>query len=145
MARRLLGITAAVAASLIVPNHVRAGKEQVQKAVERGVACLKQLQEGDGSWPAHPQGATALVGLTLLECNVPASDPALERAAGFLRKSWMDIKDGDTTYAVALTILFFDHLGDPADTTIIQALAVRLLAGQNAAGGWSYGLPALST
>src|SRR5262249_3900623 len=88
-------------------------------------------------------GGTALAGLTLLECEVPPADPAVKEAAEYLRKSWTDVNDEYTTYAISLAILFFDRLGDPADTPIIQALGVRLLAGQNAAGGWTYMCPPL--
>jgi hypothetical protein len=101
------------------------------------------LQAVDGSWPTHHAGATALVGLTLLECDVPASDAAVQGAASYLRNAWTEINDGQTTYAISLVILFLDRLGDSSDTVIIQALTARLLAGQSSAGGWSYGCPAL--
>jgi hypothetical protein len=116
-------------------------KKLIAQAVERGIAHLTRLQSADGSWPTHQIGATGLVGITLLECDVPATDPAVQKTAEFLRRSWTDISDLHTTYCLALSILFFDRLGDPQDTPIIQALALRLLAGQNAAGGWSYVCP----
>jgi hypothetical protein len=144
MAHRVVLSLAALLASVAFAGHAPAGKEEIDKAVQRGVARLKQMQAADGSWPTNPAGATALVGLTLLECNVPPADPAIQRAATFLRAHWMDIQDSYMTYGIALTVLFFDRLGDPADTVIIQALAARLLAGQNDAGGWSYGCPAFS-
>lgn len=115
---------------------------QVQRAVDRGVQHLRQVQNGDGTWPSHYVGATALVGLALMECDVPAADPAIQQGAAYIRNVWATIDD-HTTYAIALTILFLDRLGNADDEPIIQALAVRLLAGQNADGGWDYGCPPL--
>lgn len=120
-----------------------ADKEKIQSAVDRGIERLRGLQAADGSWPAHHAGGTALAGLTLLECEVAPTDPAIKEAAQYLRKSWTDVNDEYTTYAISLAILFFDRLSDPVDTPVIQALGVRLLAGQNAAGGWTYMCPAL--
>jgi hypothetical protein len=142
MSHRVFAATIALAATL-VPGAPAADPEPIQQAVSRGVQRLKELQAADGTWPAHAAGATALVGLTLLECDVPATDPAIVAAASYLRKAWPDINDRHTTYAIALTTLFLDCLGDPADVPIIQALGVRLLAGQNSAGGWSYECPML--
>ena len=42
------------------------------------------------------------------------------------------------TYHIALCLLYLDRLGDAADVPLIQMLGVRLLAGQNAIGGWTY-------
>src|SRR5690242_4036859 len=57
----------------------------IQKAIERGVAFLRTCQSEDGLWhhgsvQTH-LGATALAGLTLLECDVPANDPQVQKAA----------------------------------------------------------------
>jgi len=131
-----------LAAGAFAPQ-ARGDDEPIKQAVQRGIACLKELQAGDGSWPTHHAGATALAALTLLECEVPPTDTAVQGAANYLRKVWTDLNDGQTTYAVSLVILFLDRLGEPADSLIIQALTARLLAGQSAAGGWSYHCPAL--
>jgi hypothetical protein len=142
MMRHFFAGIAVLGAAVLQAAHADApDKEQIQQAVNRGVLHLRELQAADGTWPAHPAGATALVGLTLLECDVPATDPAVQKAANYLRQAWTDINDRHTTYALSLTILFFDRLGDPADIPIIQALAVRLLGGQNTKGGWSYTCP----
>jgi hypothetical protein len=60
---------------------------QVQKAIDRGVAFVRSKQGQNGAW-TYPgvgagtdTGATALVGLTLLECGAPASDPQVQQAA----------------------------------------------------------------
>src|SRR5262249_43808881 len=135
MPQRFLVSMVFLAATLHAGRADAAGKEQIQQAINRGIVHLRQLQADDGTWPSDKAGATALVGLTLLECDVPAADPAVQKAATYLRKNWPDINDIHTTYAISLAILFFDRLGDPADAPIIQALGVRLLAGQNSGGG----------
>ena len=108
---------------------------EIRRAVDRGVEALRKMQAADGTWPHNEIGATALVGLTLLECDVPANDPAVRKAAEAVRRAALR---SNQTYSVALAILFLDRLGDPADEVLIQALAVRLLAGQNGGGGWGY-------
>jgi hypothetical protein len=113
----------------------------VNQAIDRGVAYLKTLQRPDGTWPRIEIGATALAGLTLLECQVPADDPAVRKAAQAVRAAAISMRH---TYSISLSLLFLDRLGDPADVPLIESLAVRLLAGQNSTGGWTYHCPALS-
>jgi hypothetical protein len=120
----------------------------VNRAIERGVEYLKKTQLGNGAWPEpnkakHAVGYAALPGLTLLECDVPASDPAVQRTARFLR-SYAARTKLDATYELALAILFLDRLGDPKDEKIIQVFALRLIAGQSATGGWGYKCPILN-
>src|SRR5947209_2212300 len=61
--------------------------DAVNKAVERGVAGLRSMQREDGTWPHVNIGATALAGLTLLECGVKADDRAVQAAALAVRRS----------------------------------------------------------
>ena len=118
-----------------------AEKEAIDKAIDRGVAALKQLQGRNGTWP-HPEiGATALAGLTLLECKVPADDAAVEKAAAAVREASLRLTH---TYSIALSILFLDRLGDSRDIPLIESLTVRLLAGQSAGGTWSYNCPPIA-
>jgi hypothetical protein len=113
-------------------------KDEIQGAVDRGVAYLKGLQQADGTWPHGEIGLTALATLTLLECDVPAADPIVQRGAAAVRQASPEVQ---TTYSLALSIMLLDRLGDPADEPLIQAMGVRLLAGQNGTGGWSYACP----
>jgi hypothetical protein len=115
----------------------------IQQSIDRGVKCLRQLQQADGNWPYQRVGATALAGLALLECGVPSNDPAIQKAAAAVRTTCIDLDDTYTTYSLALSVLFLDRLGDLVDEPLIQALGVRLLAGQNPVGGWTYGCPRL--
>jgi hypothetical protein len=119
-------------------------QEKVNKVIDRGVQWLQKHQTPSGSWGPpglHPIGLTALPALTLLECGVPADDPAIQKAANRVRKA---IPKLDRTYELSLAILFLDRLGDAADDKLIQTCALRLAAGQSPAGGWTYKCPLLN-
>jgi hypothetical protein len=126
---------------LFVPALPAADEAAIQRAIEKGVAYLKSIQGTDGKWPREDIGATSLAALTLLECDVPANDPAIQKAANAVRESSINLTK---TYSLALNILFLDRLGEPVDKALIESMAVRLLAGQTAQGGWSYDCPAIS-
>jgi hypothetical protein len=122
----------------------------VNVAIDRGVAYLKGAQNPWGTWGTgkepgaaggHMVGYTALPALTLLECGVQPDHLAIVRAAAAVRASWAKI---DTTYELALSILFLDRLGDPKDRALIETFALRLIAGQTPSGGWSYRCPTLN-
>ncbi|WP_171474619.1 hypothetical protein [Frigoriglobus tundricola] len=118
------------------PVHAATPKE-IEAAVQKGVAYL---QKSAGDDPAERDndrvGATALLGLALLETGTPADDPAVKKVTARVR----DVSYTQTqTYQIALCVLYLDRHGDPADRPLIQMLAVRLLAGQNPSGGWTYG------
>jgi hypothetical protein len=129
---------ALITAALVVLPLRAADRKDIDKAIENGIAHLKSLQEADGTWRYREIGATALAGLTLLECDVPVEDPAIQKAATAVREASVTL---DTTYSLSLCILFLDRLGDTDDIPLIESMTVRLLAGQNAAGGWTYKCP----
>lgn len=110
---------------------------KISKAVDGGVRYLRSLQSKNGIWEyrGNEIGMTALAGWTLLEARVPAQDPSLQKAAKELRKRCVELT---STYGLSLAIIFFDRLADPRDRPLIQAIGIRLLAGQNQFGGWSY-------
>jgi hypothetical protein len=118
-----------------------ADPDAVDRAVARGVAGLRRLQGPDGAWPYPQVGATALAGLTLLECDVPADDRAVARAADVVRQVSVSLTHN---YSLSLSILFLDRLGDPADIPLIESMTVRLLAGQTQYSNWSYESPPIS-
>src|SRR5262245_30484402 len=65
---------------LFRPAPLRAADDPVVKrAVDKGVAFLKSKQQPDGLWKHDEIGATSLAALTLLECGVPADDPAIQK------------------------------------------------------------------
>jgi hypothetical protein len=127
-----------------LPKNTVAGLDQpkIDAAIGRGLAYLRKAQ-GDGNLGGgiHAVGYASLCGLTLLECKVPAGDRAVQGAAAFVRSRCAKL---EFNYEVSLAILFLDRLGDPRDRPVIQGLAMRLLAGQDEAGGWSYDPPILS-
>ena len=123
----------------LAPSAARAvNQKDIDAAIERGVAALKELQQANGAWPHEQIGATALAGLTLLECKVSPTDSAVVKAAELVRRASVDLTH---TYSISLSIVFLDRLGDPADVPLIESLAVRLMAGQDSTGGWGYNCP----
>jgi hypothetical protein len=138
----LLAFGLFVPAMLAAAAPVRAVEARATKeAIERGVAALRRMQGGNGSWPHEQLGATALAGLTLLECGAQPDDKDVRRAADAVRRGSISLTH---TYSIALSILFLDRLGDADDVPLIESLMVRLLAGQSAEGGWTYNCPSIS-
>jgi hypothetical protein len=119
-------------------------KAKIAQGIERGVAYLRQHIDPSGTWKPeeklNPVGHAALPALALLECDVPATDPAVQAAAGYVRKHAQTV---DETYDIGCAVLFLDRLGDPADRPLIRALALRLAAGEAPSGGWGYQCPRL--
>jgi len=109
-------------------------QEKVDKAVEKGLAFIKK-QPTNLAQNGHGVGLVALQGLTLLECGTPADDPQVKAIAEFIRDQSPSRYE---TYNISLAILFLDRLGDAADRKHIQSLALRLVAGQQVDGGWTY-------
>ncbi len=115
--------------------------EKVNKAIDRGVAWLEKTQLGDGSWArAHAAGLAALPGLTLLGAASRPTIRTSRNAARFVRR---EVPKLTATYQLALAILFLDRLGEKEDEPLIRTMALRLMAGQTPAGGWSYECPIL--
>src|SRR5205814_1933348 len=83
----------------------------------------------------HGVGASALIGLALLEAGEPTTDPAIKEITKEVREASYSATN---TYPVTLCLLYLDRHGDPADVPLIHMLGVRLLAGQNGQGGWGY-------
>jgi hypothetical protein len=129
----------AVALCLLASSGLPAAPaDAVKRSGDNGLKFLRQIREQPSGVKNHPIGAVALWALTLLECDVPATDPAIKAAAAELRQASLELTHN---YSISLAILFFDRLGDPEDSYLIQSLGVRLLAGQTFADGWSYKSP----
>jgi hypothetical protein len=131
------------------PPPLSPRQKKIIAATDRGVAYLrKRLNEGgpfysdgnpDGS--AHT-GAVALLGLTLLECDVSPNDPNVKKAAQQVRQRVPFLRH---TYSIALAILFLDRLHsdpkgkpDPEDLRLVKTLSLRLIGSQNSKAGWDY-------
>ncbi len=130
-----LGQTPARGQALVPSVADKELQKKINHAIDQGVAYLKRAGwDGDGD---NERGMRALVGWTLLESDVPPDDPAVQALARQVRAEM--VRAGYThTYSLSLAILFLDRLGAPADVPLIHSAAVRLLGGQNAAGGWTY-------
>jgi hypothetical protein len=131
--------TLALSALLAVAAHGRAATpKEIEAAVQKGAGYLKEQYKGAKPGQlagGHGVGGAALAGLALLESGTPIDDPAVKGITAAVR----DASFGETqTYNVALCLLYLDRLDDPADVPLIQMLGVRLLAGQNSQGGWTY-------
>ncbi len=130
---------------LLLPPRATAVErsDRVQRAIDGGVRFLKASQQEKGwvyvgdAFGQSSIGATALVGLTLLECDVPADDPAVKKAVEIVRKNAPSLVH---TYSLSTSIWFLDRLGEEADVPLIESMTVRLLAGQKEAG-WRYTCP----
>jgi hypothetical protein len=145
----LLGIAARAGAD---PKPLTKEEQaKVDKAIEKGVAFLKRTQRPSGFFPrelpaevpdsfSYAIGYTMLPALALLECGVPSHDPAIKRVTALLRKSASKL---ESTYELALALLYLDKLGERQDEAIIRSLALRLVAGQSYTGGWTYRCPRL--
>jgi hypothetical protein len=126
---------------LCVPPARSVDSDAINRAIERGVSHLRSIQRADGTWTHPDLGATALNGLALLECGAEGDDRSVAAAAAVVRERSIACTH---TYSLSLAILFLDRLGDPADVPLIESMAVRLLGGQMATGGWSYKCPPIS-
>lgn len=131
--------------------HTTLSKEnqkKVNEAIDKGVQYLKSTQKADGTWQGPMDeitiGYTALAALTLLECGMPAADPVVQKAVAHVRQHAAGVQGGHETYVLATSVLLLDRLGDKKDGDLIRYLAARLIAGQQADGGWGYRCPLLS-
>lgn len=132
-------------------------KLMVADAMDAGVAYLRQCQLKSGSWGGSKNiaqvgvagtsadlwrvGYAALPGIAILEVVGKQDDPAVLKAARFVREN---VENQTRTYELALALLFLKKLGNPADETRIRKLSLRLAAGQRASGGWGYHCPLLT-
>ena len=121
----------------------KALEAEVQKAVDQGVSFLRKQLPGGGGRP----GAQALLGLTLLECGVPANDPDVVKVAPMIRAA---VPALNNPYDITPAILFLDRLHKgkviaAEDRKLIRSLGLRLVAGQRRPMDlWRYQVPVLN-
>lgn len=120
-------------------GHLRAEPTtDVQTAIDRGVQGLRTLQFGDGCWGEYGPGSTGLVMTALMECGVASTDKSIKDAAAYVRYESLRSK---YTYAIAISIIALDRVGNNDDWELIRLLTNRLISGQQGDGGWSYSCP----
>jgi hypothetical protein len=121
-------------AALSLPGPA-ADTAKVNEAVKRGVEFIKGFHGGGVNPGSHGAGSVALTGMALMATGLDAKDATVGAIANYLRPQAFT---NNKTYDNALMTLFFDKLGLPEDEGLIQILGVKLVSGQNAAGGWGY-------
>src|SRR5262249_20111285 len=95
--------------AVLLPSARGVAERDVEAAIERGVKYLRSQKAEDGSWrfteleTGNTTGATALAGLTLLECGAAKDDPDVQAAARFVRATGANLTN---TYALSLGVLF---------------------------------------
>jgi hypothetical protein len=119
---------------------------RINKAIDRGVAYLKQALTGKikGDQLSQTTGGTALAALALLSSGVSADDPAVVAAVERIRTTAPQLRSAYITYELACCIWLLDRLGAAQDEELIRKLALRLVAGQQPRGGWDYPCPLLT-
>jgi hypothetical protein len=110
-------------------------RESIRKAIDRGAKYLKDPAVAQNYLTQQRVGYVAVVGLALLESDIPPSDPVLEKITAMVRDQCLKRTE---TYDLALCLVYLDRLGEPQDVPIIQYLGLRLMAGQTSAGIWTY-------
>jgi hypothetical protein len=113
---------------------------RINQAIDKGVVYLKNYSE-DGNKGNKRPGSWALRGWALLEAGVPASADVMKSITAYIRQA---VPEMDRVYDLSLCLIFLDKLGDPADDTLIESLAVRLLSRQSDQGGWTYAVDILN-
>lgn len=130
-------------ALIVLPKEEQ---ERVDAVVKKGVDFLRERQNpANGTWGGGPTlGVTCLAALTLVETGAAPADPAVQKAAKYVRATAENHNTGGhDVYEISLAILFLDKLNDKADSQLIRNLTLRLVAAQTPQGGWSYQAPPL--
>ncbi len=119
-------------------NSLAADQATIAAAVKKGGEFLRGRYVGgvtvDPS-AEHGLGGVALSGLAMLEAGIKPDDKVMAAVADTVRTQSL-AQSG--TYHIALCIIFLDRYGEKRDVPLVQTLGVRLYAGMNAAGGWTY-------
>ena len=140
--KALAGVLAGVVlvSALIASPRAARGQavtsEQVNAAVQRGLARLRQQQTGSGHWSGggHPGGVTALALLAMLNSGLPPNDPTIVKGLAALVK----IKDSKT-YVVSLKCQVFAATKLDQYRPHLEASAKWLVNAQSPTGMWGYG------
>jgi len=124
------------------PARAEVTAEQVIKSIEDGVRYLKGQQDKTrGGWPEYPGqpgGLTSLCTLALLNCGVPAEDPAIKKALLYLQT----IKKPDMVYSVSLQTMVYaaaapDKYRSTIEANVTYLESIQVRTGEQK-GSWKY-------
>ena len=117
-------------------QEAQVSSEQVQAAVQKGLAYLRQQARFDGGWSdqhSYPGGVTALCAMAMLNAGVPADDP---KVAGGL--AILEGLPNTMTYVVSLKCQALAAANPKKYAAQLQAGANWLAKAQLQAGTWTY-------
>ena len=124
-------------------SAVEIDADQVNKAIERGVAYLKREQNSSGGWAeyvGYQGGTNAMATLALLSSGVPVDDPVIQKALKSIRQ--VKIGEVSKTYIVALQTMVLCAAEPEKDQVLIRKnvdwLEKTQLKGEVQGGSWSY-------
>jgi len=127
------GLMLAVCLTFVMPASAAVTDQKIKDAVRNALWFLaKEIDENTD------EGQLALTGLAMLEAGADPDQEAIRKISNKVRSTSVT---QTKTYHLALAIMFLDRMGQDVDDKLIQSMAVRLLAGQNAGGGWTYLCP----
>jgi hypothetical protein len=133
----------------IVKPHIDKGIAYLRKRIadkkdDKVLFWGPDWERGEGL-TTGPAGVVALVGLTLLECGLPADHPDIVWLGDVIIEEADKLNKTHST-ATALLFLCRWHEGKPLEERhrkLLQSLALRLIAGQLDYGAWWADLPTL--
>ena len=126
----------AVGLFALPPAPAAEPKAGVGDALKKAGEFLRKKYTDDrGIKGKYGLGEAALSGLGMLEAGVKEDDPAVQNVLKLVRAESLIQTD---TYHISLAIIFLDRFGDRGDVPLIQVLGIRLYAGMNSGGGWTY-------
>jgi len=124
-------------------------RDDVNAAIDRGAAYLRAIQKEDGTVDPHGNwkiGTNALVALTLSACDVPVSDPAVEKLL-----AWLVTKNPKRVYEQSVSLMAFakaySEKGASSDKLLelpperlawCQKVATGLEKNSGSPGSWGY-------
>jgi hypothetical protein len=118
---------------------------EINKAIDNGVQYLRRTRDETSQWESYwitkgtdmDGGITALATLAMLNCQLPADDPAVAKPLEFLRK--VELRK---TYVVALITMCLAEARNPKDLPRIQTNVDWFVKTARRSGGkltgWSY-------
>ena len=125
-------------ALLAAPARSETLEEQVNRAIERGIASVRTFlgDDGAGKTSRHeeqPVGDTALLLCALVKSGVPSDDPQVRKAL-----AWIRDRPIDKTYSAATYVLALDAFKDTSLDSKIRDAAAWIESTLRPEGRWAY-------